>query len=561
MHKNRQIWFFLAGWLLLNILQAILTEITDDEAYYWMYSRHLAWGYFDHPPMIALLIRAGYSVFHSELGVRLLPVVMGTGTIYLIYLLAGRPADVRLFVLMVFSIILMHLHMAGFLAIPDTPMLFFTALFFLLYRNYLEEDRFIWVVLLSLTIAAMFYSKYHSSLVILFTVLGNLKLMSRKSFWLIVLFTAALYLPHVIWQIDHDFVSFRYHLVGRNDPEVLKQFYDFFLNQIVVTGPFVGILLLYLGFTRKAASTFERVMKFNLIGFFAFFMLSSLKDHVEPHWTAAAFIPMIVLAWPRLTTGTIRLKKWFKILAFASIQVIIICRLYLVIDFLPVPDHVQKMFHGKKEWAIEVAKLADGRPVVFTNKYQLPSVYTYFTGGLAHTRTDIDYRNNQYDLWDIEEQLCGMEVLYFVRGNYPGMDTLHTKNGNYKYIIDESFCAFNKVRINILNEDLVFSPDTIVVLQVEFINTGIKDITFTNCSHPPRLFNIYYRGKGRYEYNYYYVRDFIFRDLETGSSIRMDIPVHTPVSPGKYMLAFGIGSDNDLPGTNGMKRKMVIVEK
>ena len=265
MKKNLHIWYFLAGLLVLNLLQAYFTEITEDEAYYWMYSRYLDWGYFDHPPMIALLIRAGYAIFQNELGVRLLPTLMGTGTIYLIYLLAGRPENVRLFMLLIFSIILMHFRLAGYLAIQDIPMLFFTALFFLIYRYYIEEDRFIWVILLALAITAMFYSKYHSSLVVFFTVLGNLKVLSRRSFWLIAVLTVILYLPHVFWQIDHDFITFRYQLIGRNDPEVIKQFYDFFLNQIVVTGPLVGVLLIYLSFTSKTEGSFERVMKFNLI--------------------------------------------------------------------------------------------------------------------------------------------------------------------------------------------------------------------------------------------------------------------------------------------------------
>ena len=50
---------FLLGWLLVNLLQAGLTELDPDEAYYFMYSRDLAWGYFDHPPVIALMIRLG----------------------------------------------------------------------------------------------------------------------------------------------------------------------------------------------------------------------------------------------------------------------------------------------------------------------------------------------------------------------------------------------------------------------------------------------------------------------------------------------------------------------
>jgi hypothetical protein len=47
-------------WLAVGIIQASNTELLDDEAYYWIFSQHLDWGYFDHPPMTALLIRAGY---------------------------------------------------------------------------------------------------------------------------------------------------------------------------------------------------------------------------------------------------------------------------------------------------------------------------------------------------------------------------------------------------------------------------------------------------------------------------------------------------------------------
>ena len=44
---------FLAALGILNLLQAGFTTLNNDEAYYWMYSKFLAWGYFDHPPMIA----------------------------------------------------------------------------------------------------------------------------------------------------------------------------------------------------------------------------------------------------------------------------------------------------------------------------------------------------------------------------------------------------------------------------------------------------------------------------------------------------------------------------
>jgi hypothetical protein len=41
---------FYSAWLLINLIQAGSTELFDDEAYYWIYSRYPDWGYFDHPP-------------------------------------------------------------------------------------------------------------------------------------------------------------------------------------------------------------------------------------------------------------------------------------------------------------------------------------------------------------------------------------------------------------------------------------------------------------------------------------------------------------------------------
>src|SRR5690554_2716678 len=58
--KTRQIFILLIfAWFLINIIQSLFTEIGNDEAYYWVYSQYPDWGYFDHPPMIALVIKIG----------------------------------------------------------------------------------------------------------------------------------------------------------------------------------------------------------------------------------------------------------------------------------------------------------------------------------------------------------------------------------------------------------------------------------------------------------------------------------------------------------------------
>ena len=57
-------------WWIFNLLQAAFTELAHDEAYYYMFAQNLDWGYFDHPPMTALLIWLG-SFIGGELGVRI----------------------------------------------------------------------------------------------------------------------------------------------------------------------------------------------------------------------------------------------------------------------------------------------------------------------------------------------------------------------------------------------------------------------------------------------------------------------------------------------------------
>src|SRR5271169_2589342 len=62
----------------LRLVAAAWTPLTFDEAYYWMWSKHLAGGYYDHPPMVAFIIRLGTLLAgDSGLGVRLISVLSG----------------------------------------------------------------------------------------------------------------------------------------------------------------------------------------------------------------------------------------------------------------------------------------------------------------------------------------------------------------------------------------------------------------------------------------------------------------------------------------------------
>src|SRR6202048_3239243 len=70
----------------LRLAAAAWTPLTFDEAYYWMWSKHLAGGYYDHPPMVAFLIRLGTMIAgDTELGVRLVSILLALPMSWAVY--------------------------------------------------------------------------------------------------------------------------------------------------------------------------------------------------------------------------------------------------------------------------------------------------------------------------------------------------------------------------------------------------------------------------------------------------------------------------------------------
>ena len=129
--KLPRLFLLLSGAILvINLIQAHVTPLIFDESYYWYYAQNMAWGYFDHPPMVAGLVKAGSWFFDGELGVRLLSCLMSIGSAILLWdCIKFKEKEQYLphFFVLLFSMTLFHAY--GFFMLPDTPLLFFTALF------------------------------------------------------------------------------------------------------------------------------------------------------------------------------------------------------------------------------------------------------------------------------------------------------------------------------------------------------------------------------------------------------------------------------------------------
>ncbi len=448
LNGKRLFGFFIAIWLVLNVLQAAFTQLDPDEAYYWMYSRQLDWGYFDHPPVVAALIKPGYALIPNELGVRLGMILLQLGSFYGIWLLLGKPQErTKVWMLIALLVAMPMLQVYGFIATPDAPLLFFTVFFFLFYQRFVDNENWANTLLLGVCMAALLYSKYHGVLLIFFTLLSNLKLLLRPKFYIASIFGALLFFPHLYWQYVHDFPSFRYHLVGRDDPYELKHTITYLVNQLVIFNPFIFPMIVLAMLRKPVADLLERSFYFVIFGFWLFFLYTTSKGHVEPQWTVILSISFIIITWRyAVQDGNFIFAQWLKRLAFASAVLLLVARIALlkwnVFD-------LKSNFH-RHEWIVELQREANGLPIVFQNSYRDPSMYAFYSGEQAYTFTDANYRKNQFDIWDWEKTLHNQRVAIAGQSGWDcsNCKDLRLTRKDFKFKIVDSLQVAQKLNID-----------------------------------------------------------------------------------------------------------------
>jgi len=286
---------WLGVWWVCNLLQAGFSELANDEAYYHMFAENLAWGYFDHPPMTALLVWLGEHLFGGELGVRFFFTVLQPLYLYILWRII-RPADAdrrdaALFVVLSASTLMLQLY--GFIAVPDGPLMMTTALFLLTFKRFSENRRWAWLWM-GVAMALMAYSKYHGALVVLFTLaVTPPRVFLRPTLYLSGAVALLLLVPHFMWQAGHDWASFAYHLAGRNSVFRLNYVAEYLLNLLVIFNPFFVPLYVKAWITVKPQSAVARALKFIPVAFIVFFLLSTFRGYVQPQWVIVAVFGLI----------------------------------------------------------------------------------------------------------------------------------------------------------------------------------------------------------------------------------------------------------------------------
>ncbi len=466
---------FLLIFMIINLLQSNYTALLRDEAYYWVWSKNLAFGYFDHPPMVALWIKISSFFSEGELGVRFFSSISFSIMLIFIWLIIDNPKKekyVWLYFLVIISMAFFNVY--GFITTPDTPLLLFVALFLLSYKQFLENESWINILLLGFSMSAMLYSKYHGILVIFFVVLSNFSLLKNKKFWIAGLFAIVLFIPHLYWQYINDFPTFKYHLFERTKKGFKIEYSLMHLvNQIAIVG-ITFPLIYYSLFKYKSKNKFERSLKFIIYGFILFFLYSSFSINTQAQWTVVILIPLIIISFNYFVQNK-KLRKWLIIIGLIQFVIMLVARVFLADENI---SPIQLEPHIAKTWIPELKEKTNNKPIVFINSFANASLYKFYTGINTHSYSVLRGRKSQYDLFDFEDKMQNKNI-YAVGKLLPNAPFLVKQR---KTLLNgfpiEDYTTFQKVKCIIEKDHLSMSEGEKLNFEFKFINTYHKNINF-----------------------------------------------------------------------------------
>lgn len=302
----------------VRLVFAALMPLTDDEAYYRLWSQHLALGYFDHPPVVAWAIGLGTSLLGDNgLGVRLSAVLASGATGLVLFDLAKRlgltPVTAERAALW-YSATLM-IAVGAILSTPDAFATLFwaTTLWCLaaVFEPGREHQAARWWCLAGLAAGLATLSKYSSLFIapgVLLWILASAE--RRKSLatpwpWAAAVIGVALFGINVWWNSQNEWLTFAKQF-GRVEPSSLqpKFLVELLLTQALLLNPFITGFAIR-GLTMKdlpsdAVAEGRRVdlslLVLTALPFGLYLMVHALHDRVQGHWPTPLYPALALIA-------------------------------------------------------------------------------------------------------------------------------------------------------------------------------------------------------------------------------------------------------------------------
>ncbi len=403
---------------------AFAVPLFPDEYYYWTWSQHLAAGYFDHPPAVAWLIRAGTAVFGATpIGVRApslvcgLLAVVGVGRIAAI--LAGPAAGRRAMLFFSVTPIITGIFV---LATPDAPLLAaiawsLYAVLRALHASVAPRRALAWWAAAGILLGLAGVSKYTAVLVpvglaatlVLYRPFRRVLLTPGP--YLAAVLALMVVSPVVAWNATHAWASFRFQLShGLGAPRggsLLDRELTMVWQQLLAATPILCAFLAAAVWRTVRRREDPRAVLLGGIALFItlFFAWSGRRRPVEANWLGVAY-PAAVALLASWQLGP-RAARWLRAGTALAAALTLVLLIHLSTPLLPLPREPmatsQAFAWPEVAAAVEraaSASVGEGQLHYATNRYQEAAAITFLlpTHPPAYA-FNMKSRPNQYDFW------------------------------------------------------------------------------------------------------------------------------------------------------------------
>lgn len=362
--------FIILASLVLRLCFIGSHDLMVEEAYYWNYSQHLDFGYLDHPPMVAILIKISTLLFGTnEFGVRFIGFIAWIGAVFFSLKLTNLiHHQAGLYAVMILSV-LPYFFFQSLVITPDEPMLLcWSAALYCLYQALVNHKARYWYSA-GVCVGLGLFSKY-SIMLLAPTTLIYLAVVPNARFWfkrrepyLSVLITTLFFLPVIYWNATHEWVSFIFQSTRRFKEASHFSFHHFIIILCLFLMP-LGILGLFNLFYKKfpentilslQSHRFLQLFTYIPLGFFGIY---SLTHSIKFDWIGPGLIALV----PWLSWHIVISKKTLNLWFIGSTCVLFVygCILFCITFNLPntVAPFLYKDLAGWKDMTMQAHDIA-----------------------------------------------------------------------------------------------------------------------------------------------------------------------------------------------------------
>ena len=429
MLKTRNILILFASIIALRLIVALTMGLMPQDAYYFFYSENLDWSYFDHPPMVAYMLKLFTSILGTSVwAIKMTNFIVTMGSLYFFHYLAKlflSKDKANVASIMYGSTLL--LTVLSINTTPDVPLILFWTLTIIALYKAVFEGKLIYWILGGILAGMSFDSKYTAAIIVaglIFFLLVSKNyrryLFSKEILLFLIFFGITIY-PIYYWNEQHDWISFSFQTSGRSGSVSkfgLKPKY-FFGNLGTQLGLLLPVLFYFVykvifkygGQTikKKALPSDKKLFLLSFsVPILLFFSLISLVYWVKLNWMMPGYVTAVILAAPFIK------KKYIKPQLITAIVVNIL--FFVQVAFYPVNVKSDDTWYGWEELSekIKDVKKEHTDTFIFSNDgYKTSAVMNYYLDEKVYSGNVIGYGGLQFSIVDKDlSHLEGKDAIF-----------------------------------------------------------------------------------------------------------------------------------------------------